>query len=74
MTWHQREKISSWFRWTFIAASSNFAGSGTFRPIFSRNGRCFEKRSNIIATPSVVRMWASQRRTYGCVAGMFLLL
>ena len=63
MTWHQREKMSSWFRSTLAAVSSNAFGSSTLTPIFSSHARDLENRSNCIATPSVVRMCASPRRT-----------
>ena len=54
--------------------SSNTLGLSTFTTIRSSHGRLLDQRSNIIATPSVVRMCASSRKVYGSVWGMFLLL
>ncbi len=63
MTWHQREKISSLLRRIRAPASSNAFGSASETPIAASQSASFENLSNIIATPSVVRMCASVRRT-----------
>ena len=56
ITWHQREKISSWLRRIFMPVSVNASpGRARPRPSSRASWPFFENRSNIIATPSVAQ-------------------